>query len=232
MQREELFPEREPKIAPSKIFVEIGFGDHPAILSGDPYFNNCYYDGIDQNHDKLIQAKQKIIKAESSHLHTVNLYTASLEDLELPQEAIDEIYMANVFAPHAEAQRHALEELEASIIYQTAEEVAKTEAKLKQANGDWVKFAPGERPFSNMLNQLGKIRAALKSNGQLTIVETNTPTDAPILIDAVKGFGLVSHEIVTPEEQPRWQELAQRYTITMGMPYFKQPPYILIAYKA
>jgi hypothetical protein len=230
--REELFPERDPQVVPSRVFVEIGFGESPAFLSGDPYFNNCYYDGVDQNYDKLTLAKSKIIEAGSDHLHTINLHTANLEDVDLPIEAIDEIYMANVFAPHAEAQRYAFEELEAGIIYESAEQAARTLTQIEQTNGDWVKFAPGERPFSHMLNQLGKIRSALKADGQLTIVETNTPTDAPILLEALKAFGFMPEELVTPSEEARWHELARRYSITIGITYLKQPPYILIARKS
>ncbi len=230
--REELFPERDPKIAPSRVFVEIGPGENPAFLSGNHYFNNCYYEGVDQNPARLKVAKQRIINGDFSHLHSVNLYNASLEDLELPVEAIDEVYMANVFAPHAEAQRHALEELEGSIVYQTPEQAAMTRAKVKSANGDWVKSAPGDKPFSQLMSHMGKVRHALKATGQLTVVETNTPTDSSVLINILGSIGLSTSEIVFPDEQPRWQELARRYSITFGMPYLKQPPYILIAHKA
>jgi ubiquinone/menaquinone biosynthesis C-methylase UbiE len=93
-------------------------------------------------------------------------------------------------------------------------------------------FAEREAEVRGIYNQLPAMWQALKPGGQLTVVETNTPTPREHLIEALRQAGFEIEAIIDEEDPVEWNRYHTRYAIPeIGPQPGYAPPYILTARK-
>lgn len=200
----------------SRVFVEIGYGSQPAFLDikdkeeRQTQFREVHYIGIEPEEDKVDEAKHFASMTDTSHMRSIGLNKGTIEDLSLKDESVDEVYIANVFAEtHAEQNWDLLR------------------SQIVSSN---IHEAPGNRPFTKLVEQMEKVKRILKPDGQLTIVETNTPTELDVMTDLLDTLGFSIEKIIKKEDELEWQQMENRYHITVKMAYLEDP-YIIIARK-
>lgn len=190
----------------SRIFLEIGCGAQPVpVVAEREFIGNDSYLGIDPHTQALFGlngAEEKV--SQSKPDENIKFMPSTASRVDLPDESVDEVYMANVIGdPSIEGERLARLRRERNKAWNSADD-SSPRPKLITAEDLIV--------LPNILREAHRL---LRQSGRLTILETSTPPDLSWMTDLLRIGGFVRLDRVT-SRSPRWEETIK--------PYYKNPP--------
>ncbi len=221
----------------ARVFVEIGFGWDPAILGAGvnpvrrEYFSNTHYVGVDLSRSQVHLAKDATSFHETEHMKSIGYNAGRITDLDLPPASVDEVYISNVFAQtHAEQDVNTLS---AQTLYMHdrlhAEKDPVKRNEILKAMYPALDSDP-RMPFSSVLASMETVKQALRPDGKITVVETNTPVELETLRALLENLDFQIVEVITPEDQIGWRRMQERYHMQEpNLFYDDDVPYILTA---
>ncbi len=225
------------KYGEGRVFVEIGFGWDPAILGAGvnpvrrEYFSNTHYVGVDLDGGQVHLAKDATSLHETEHMKSIGFNEGKITDLDLPPKSVDEVYVSNVFA-QTNAEQDALTFSAQSMYMQDRLRGEKDPVKRREIIQAMYPALDGDprRPFSAVLASLETVKQALKPEGKMTVVETNTPVELEMLQVLLEDLGFEIVEVITPEDEIGWRRMEERYHMQEpNLFYSDDVPYLLTA---
>ena len=219
-----------------KVFVEIGFGLDPAFLtstamddSRKEYFTDTTYIGVDADHRTIAYGKSATRYNQTDHLLSIGFNGGEISELPIPDDSVDEVYLANVFAGTQTMQdliaARDFKLLEWGIELEETQDPTRKHLLTKMLYPAY-KDDPN-MPLSILLANMADVKRILKPDGQLTIVENNTPMDLDILLFLLDDLGF-EVECVVKQTDDDWRKIDRTYHIQEGE-IVDQEPYAIIA---